>query len=164
MSQQEQETNGNLNRKPALHRALCSICKHPRLKEIEARYLQLVSERRIAAEFDVSDDAVHNHVDYFGLNLERGANTEKILETIISKGFGQLSKQGVKIGDKLLIEAIKEYDKITGKQKEAAKNPQDLAKDYLNWLMNEYPNIDEAELREKFVKPKYGDVELGTIG
>src|SRR2546423_439788 len=116
------ETRGKIKPRPAQHRAICSVCNHPQIQDIERRYLDFEPCANLAADFGVSDDSISRHGHYFGLDERRAGNTEKVLRAIIGKGLRQLKT----VPPSLLADSIKELNRITGKHKEPAKNPNDL--------------------------------------
>src|SRR5947209_18677885 len=118
------ETRGKTKPRPAQHRAICAVCNHPQKEEIERRYLAFETCEKLAAEFGLSDDSIGRHGRYFGLDERRVGDTEKVLRAIIGKGLRQLKT----VPPSLLADSIRELNRITGRHKEPAKNPNDLEK------------------------------------
>jgi hypothetical protein len=106
---------------PARHKGKCSVCKHPHLSEIEALYLNFIPLPKIGEDFALSQQALLRHAQFAGLDQARVADTEAALKSIIARGFQQVTK----IDGRLLIDAIKELNKITGKHQTARENDAD---------------------------------------
>lgn len=145
------ENRGKMAKSRALHAGKCAICNHPQQKEIEAAYVDFIPTARIAEGFAVSADSIQRHSQFAGLDEARAADTEKVLKNIIARGFTQIKK----VDGKLLIGALKELNKITGKHKEPAKNPETAARDAYNSLLVEFADIP-AEVIAQRVAKKYG--------
>lgn len=143
-------TRKNQSPRPAQHRAICSVCKHADCEEIEKRYLDFEPQVKLATDYSLQESAISRHISYFDLEAQRSGDTERLLKVIISRGF----KQNQKVGDKLFIEAVKEFNKITGKHKEPQKNPIDSAKDYLHLMKERMPELTDLDLFELSIKSK----------
>src|SRR5437868_6719658 len=89
LKQLVKETRGKSTSRPRQHVALCQVCKHEQREEIERRYSQFESAPKLAAIFDVSDDSIYRHAEYFGLDELRVADTERVLKNVIARGFAQ---------------------------------------------------------------------------
>lgn len=110
------------SRSSAMHSSRCTVCKHVQKEEVERRYLSFEASERLAQEFGLSDEAVNRHARYFALDAKRVADTERVLEHLIARGFSQLKK----IDGRLTLEAIKELNKVRGKHKQPQQNPVDV--------------------------------------
>jgi hypothetical protein len=87
----------------ARHKALCKVCNSPNCKEIEAKYLRWTSPYDLEVDYpEVTADNVYNHVLFFGLNIERDKDHDKLLAAIIEKGF----VKGLKITDAVIARAV----------------------------------------------------------
>src|SRR5205085_5353106 len=141
------ETRGKTKPRPAQHRAICAVCNHPQKEDIERRYLAFETCEKLAAEFGLSDDSISRHGLYFGLDERRVGDTEKVLRAIIGKGLRQLKT----VPPSLLADSIKELNRITGRHKEPAKNPNDLeeAKRILDSLRRTHGKESEFEESQK---------------
>lgn len=102
----------------ARHETLCTVCKHEGRKGIEADYIAFTPSEHTAQSFGVSRNAVMRHCEFFGLDAERVADTKKVLKHIVARGFSQLKK----VDSKLLIESVKELNKMDGKHQEPMPN------------------------------------------
>lgn len=116
------QTRGKTQLRPNQHAALCAVCKHVEREEIERRYLDYETCAKLAEDFGLSDDSISRHGLYFGLDEQRAGDTEKVLKSLIARGFAQVTK----IDGKLLIEAVKELNRQTGQRQEERKNQHDL--------------------------------------
>lgn len=108
------------------HKRKCEVCNHAEREEIERRFFKFECTKVIASDFDLNHDSIDRHVHALGLRLKRSSNTEKVLEFLIARGIEKYSQANKEMSDGLLAAAITEYDKITGKQKQPAANPNDL--------------------------------------
>src|SRR5438270_11929614 len=141
------ETRGKTKPRPAQHRAICAVCNHPQKEDIERRYLAFETCEKLAAEFGLSDDSISRHGHYFGLDERRVGDTEKVLRAIIGKGLRQLKI----VPPSLLADCIKELNRITGRHKEPAKNPNDLEQarqllEYQRQLNNDNHYLSDYEI------------------
>jgi hypothetical protein len=129
-----------------------------RREEIERGYLGFESGRKLASDFGLSESSISRHATYFNLDQRRVANTEKLLQTVIARGFSQVKK----IDGRLFLEAIKELNKITGKHKEPAKNPETTAREAYTSLVAEFADIPAEVIAERVAR-KYGVSESALI-
>jgi len=150
------ETRGKIKPRPAQHRAICLVCNHPQKEDIERRYLAFETCEKLAAEFGLSDDSISRHGLYFGLDERRVGDTEKVLRAIIGKGLRQLKT----VPPSLLADSIKELNRITGKHKEPAKNPNDLeeAKRILDWHREHSKDFTEYQIYTLLIKPVFPEI------
>jgi hypothetical protein len=66
------------------HRAQCSICRHPQLREIEDDYLEWVSGREIARRYKLpTHHTVSDHAQATGLVYRRVRNITLALDSVI---------------------------------------------------------------------------------
>src|SRR5213075_156270 len=138
------------------HLAICLVCNHPQIRDIERRYLDFEPCAKLAADFGVSDDPISRHGHYFGLDERRAGNTEKVLRAIIGKGLRQLKT----VPPSLLADSIKELNRITGRHKEPAKNPNDLeeAKRILDWHREHSKDFTEYQIYTLLIKPFFPEI------
>src|SRR2546421_615901 len=157
------ETRGKTKPRPAQHRAICLVCNHPQKEDIERRYLAFETCEKLAAEFGLSDDSISRHGLYFGLDERRVGDTEKVLRAIIGKGLRQLKT----VPPSLLADSIKELNRITGRHKESAKNPNDLeeARRLLDLHRRSYgkqseqtDKVSDWEIYEIAIKPNFPEI------
>ena len=150
------ETRGKTKPRPAQHRAICLVCNHPQKEDIERRYLAFETCEKLAAEFGLSDDSISRHGRYFGLDERRVGDTEKVLRAIIGKGLRQLKT----VPPSLLADSIKELNRITGRHKEPAKNPNDLeeAKRILDWHRQNSKDFTEVQIYTLLIKPVFPEI------
>ena len=116
------------------------------------------SEYKIALEFGVSHDAINRHAQFFGLDAKRMGDTEAMLRVVVAKGFQQFSKTG--ISEKSWVECIKELNRVAGKRKEPAKNPNDLeeAKRILDWHREHSKDFTEYQIYILLIKPVFPEI------
>lgn len=152
------ENRGKKAKSRALHAGKCAVCKHLLKQEIEAEYLGFIPTARIAEGFNVSADSIQRHAQFIGLDENRAADTERVLKNIVARGFTQIKK----VEGRLFIEALKELNKITGKHKEPAKNPETAAREAYSSLLAEFADIP-AEVIAARVARKYGVQESVLI-
>src|SRR5437868_4773030 len=140
------------------HSGKCQVCHHQQSQEIERRYLGYESEYKIALEFGVSHDAINRHAQFFGLDAKRMGDTEAMLRVVVAKGFQQFSKTG--ISEKSWVECIKELNRVAGKRKEPAKNPNDLeeAKRILDWHRQQSTDFTEVQIYALLIKPVFPEI------
>jgi hypothetical protein len=140
------------------HSGKCQVCHHQQSQEIERRYLGYESEYKIALEFGVSHDAINRHAQFFGLDAKRMGDTEAMLRVVVAKGFQQFSKTG--ISEKSWVECIKELNRVAGKRKEPAKNPNDLeeAKRILDWHRQNSKDFSELQIYTLLIKPFFPEI------
>ena len=150
------KTRGKTKPRPAQHRAICAVCNHPQKEDIERRYLAFETCEKLAAEFGLSDDSISRHGLYFGLDERRVGDTEKVLRAIIGKGLRQLKT----VPPSLLADSIKELNRITGRHKEPAKNPNDLeeAKRILEWHRQNSKDFSELQVFTLLIKPVFPEI------
>lgn len=103
------------------HAGKCTVCKSTLRQEIEAAYLTFIPLPKIGETFGLSQQAILRHAQYVGLDEQRVSDTERVLKSIVARGFSQIKK----IEGKLFIEALKELNKITGKHQAARENDAD---------------------------------------
>lgn len=142
---------GKTSASRAKHSGKCVVCNHLTHNEIEAAYLNFTPTAQIAETFAVSADSIQRHAQFMGLDDARVSDTEKVLKTIIARGFSQVRK----VEGKLLLEALKELNKITGKHKEPAKNPETAAREAYAALLVEFVDIPAEVIAERVAR-KYG--------
>ena len=140
------------------HSGKCQVCHHQQSQEIERRYSGYESEYKIALEFGVSHDAINRHAQFFGLDAKRMGDTEAMLRVVVAKGFQQFSKTG--ISEKSWVECIKELNRVAGKRKEPAKNPNDLeeAKRILDWHREHSKDFTEYQIYTLLIKPVFPEI------
>jgi hypothetical protein len=109
---------GKTESNTARHATQCTICKHAQKLEIEAEYKGFAAVPQVAEKYGVSDDSIYRHVEYFGLDAERMNDTEAVLKSIIARGYAQVKT----IDSRLLIESIKELNRVQGKRQEEKPN------------------------------------------
>ena len=100
------------------HSSQCTVCNHKDRQEIEQCYLNFEPVLHVANNFGVSNNAIDRHSEFFGLDVERAADTKKLLRSIAARGFSQLQK----VDSKLLIESIKELNRMEGKRQDPKPN------------------------------------------
>src|SRR5947209_1053525 len=150
------ETRGKTKPRPAQHRAICLVCNHTQIQDIERRYLDFEPCAKLAADFGVSDDSISRHGHYFGLDERRVGDTEKVLRAIIGKGLRQLKI----VPPSLLADNIKELNRITGRHKEPAKHPNELeqAKRILDWHREHSKDFSESQIYTILIKPMFPEI------
>lgn len=102
------------------HAALCSICKHPELVNIEADYVHWYSARDIMVryfpdktegDFDGFRHSLARHGQVTGLDAKKSRNVLSALNKIAERGLDSLNNQ--KIAAHTTIEALKEISKMS---------------------------------------------------
>jgi hypothetical protein len=98
----------------ALHRAKCSICKHPDREEIERDFLDWVSPRELAEHWKTgSYRAIYRHAHTVGLYEQRRKNWQAALDRIIER-VGE-----VQVTAAAVISAIRLSAKLDREEKQA---------------------------------------------
>lgn len=96
--------------------AVCSICKHPKRRQIEAALIAMQSLRSIAKQFDVSDSAVFRHKKKCLKDAVQAAEQEQQKaeqEQQLESGLSAADRlaSGERITDAILAEAWNEKKK-----------------------------------------------------
>jgi len=93
------------------HAAHCTVCQHPEMKAIEAKFLDWESPRSLENGYSLPQTSVYRHAKAFNLYETRQDNVLNVLERLIEQGIEQLPA----ITTTNLIEAIKTHAKLTGR-------------------------------------------------
>jgi hypothetical protein len=114
--------SGKIEKSGGRHAGKCLVCNHANKQEIEVAYLLFESVPKIAERFEVADDSIYRHAEFFGLDDQRAGDTKKVLQNVIARGFAQ-SKN---IDPRVALGAVQELNKIEGKHKAPETHPADV--------------------------------------
>ncbi|MDE3137351.1 MAG: hypothetical protein KGL59_12305 [Acidobacteriota bacterium] len=84
---QAQTVSAGTEADPSLkrHAEQCGICRHPQRAQLEQGFLNWVSARDLATEYQVSKSAIYNHAEVTGLLDQRHHNTQSALDRLIER-------------------------------------------------------------------------------
>ena len=97
------------------HCAQCSICKSEHKDEVEAMYVAYRPLREIEEKTELSQSAIHRHIQAFPeLKERRRQNTLGICDYLIEKGLEAVENGTLRITPALLAEGFKMGAKVRG--------------------------------------------------
>lgn len=125
------------------HAEQCTVCKHPQRLEIERQYNKLFPTREVAEEFGLSHDALTRHARTYGMDQSRLIDTLRLKRSLIGRALDLIDTEKIQISPQLMVELIKEVNRVTGAHKEPARNPLDLARSSYAEILNKLALSEE---------------------
>ena len=149
------------NLSPYAEKHSCPLCSFEYRRQVEERYIDWEDEGYLARQYELRPKDLRRHIIAFNLETKRSENTAGFYRSLIRVAAPYILSNPDKITEAILTTAMKQLDKIEGREQKARKNDADVDRDQLkNAIMS---RMMETALREQ-VPPEVMQQAMKHLG